>query len=347
MTESEWVHPRAPIMVQTASGVERIEYGPVTFDELSTEEIALFHKAKNIKKTWDRCLVDDCQQRAINAHSISKSQVLSKIAIDGHVIVVNENMNLSGNRRVVRDGEVLIPKGVNQALTFSGICAPHDQKLFNKIDKAPIKITDDEYLFLLAYRTCLQSIYSQVSLLHLDGPHIAEHNDMLVDDTTWRMMAFARLTVYKLRLEGLRREQEWGGLMHKVIECPQMDTTIVASGFVSLDDLPSLRNSKARMVFHILPHQGATVVVFSSLREHYQELLAYLSRNLSAPPGSTRFKNELSVLVLRDMENFAISPSRWNELSRLRRAQIGEFFTITAADIVDRAHGMRKITFWK
>lgn len=51
--------------------------------------------------------------------------------------------------------------GINEAITFAGLCSKHDAELFEKIDRLPLIPFSDQQLFLLSYRSVFREYYSK------------------------------------------------------------------------------------------------------------------------------------------------------------------------------------------
>lgn len=115
-----------------------------------------FFKRKNRKA--DMCLFPGCSQRAIRAHSISKSTCLQSISRESHVLWTHfdyrDNLLNSGSPPLKREG-------VMDATTFHGFCNAHDG-IFIDIDLDP-HLTSKKAIFLHAYRTLAREYWWQKS----------------------------------------------------------------------------------------------------------------------------------------------------------------------------------------
>ena len=103
-----------------------------------------------------RCLepAEQCEARAIRAHSIQNATILKRLADSGHVITFDiaygKGQPLSVDFKRV---------GRNKAATFTGLCPQHDAMIFEPIEKNPVNLLDPEHLFLLAYRSALMETH--------------------------------------------------------------------------------------------------------------------------------------------------------------------------------------------
>jgi hypothetical protein len=124
------------------------------------------------KKKFEKCLHVgfDCEEKPIRAHSIQNGKVLDLLQRDNHVIaplqrVVPESGPVTEFRLV----------GRNDASTFTGLCATHDQELFKTADTEPLDVKNAKQLNELTYRavmrelhTCVQAAY-RIDLLHQEN----------------------------------------------------------------------------------------------------------------------------------------------------------------------------------
>lgn len=100
-----------------------------------------------------------CSGKIIKAHSIQNNGVLSKLAIDGHVLM--PKMDYSSKYKVK-----LERVGKNEASIFTGFCKKHDNEIFQEIDDE-IFSANDKQLFLLAYRSFAKEYFSKKEATHL------------------------------------------------------------------------------------------------------------------------------------------------------------------------------------
>ncbi|WP_371365942.1 hypothetical protein SRRS_05120 [Sporomusa rhizae] len=110
---------------------------------------ALFEASDTLKREAKikQCLhpiKSECSSNIIKAHAIQNNRILSKLAVDGHVISMDGNSNL-----IFQDAQ---SKGRKIATTFSGFCSFHDKTLFQDIEDKDF-IGTSKQVFLLTYRT--------------------------------------------------------------------------------------------------------------------------------------------------------------------------------------------------
>lgn len=133
---------------------------------------------KELNKIFDNCqrlkqykicsinkFVDNCSNKIIKAHSISKSAVLKNIATD-----INGKQVLGYFKKtkpietyqlfnMIREKYI----DINSALTFTGLCKFHDNTLFENIDKNPYDLSNPQILFEYTLRNCIYCYYNRLS----------------------------------------------------------------------------------------------------------------------------------------------------------------------------------------
>lgn len=308
---------------------------------------AFYKQNARIHKALKICLAPDCSSKPpdiIASHSISKSQILNKLAVNGKVWAPNRDYGITDDGETVMTSPLKLT-GINKATTFSGLCGLHDQEFFRILDTRDVDISDPEYLFRLAYRALLRELYNKLIFEKMaqDQPILLEHSDTnsLIDGATFGLGALQYLKQYKSEVDHMLVAKKWDGFEHVSYAMGKASPTVAVSGFVSLDDVDRFSNAKA--AYSILPTSQGMVAVFSSKTSDYPALRNYLDRNLSAPLRSRRFQNELSVLILRDTDNFVISPRYWDNLSQERQKQIIRYFLVSTEELPPLHHPSKKL----
>ena len=104
-----------------------------------------------------------CKGKIINAHTVSKSGSLKRIANNGKVLHFKPDIN-----SLFETGGKLIAKevGVNVASTFPGFCQHHDKEMFAPVEDVEFESTQYN-CFLLGFRALTKEIYTKQSALEL------------------------------------------------------------------------------------------------------------------------------------------------------------------------------------
>src|SRR5687768_16231274 len=100
---------------------------------------------------------ENCRGGIIQAHTLQRSGVLSRIARDNHVysyIPTVHTLNRTGGRFEAK------LTGIRKASTFTGFCAEHDKSMFADLEDRDFS-GDPKQVFLLAYRAASMELYKK------------------------------------------------------------------------------------------------------------------------------------------------------------------------------------------
>jgi len=99
-------------------------------------------------------LKNECTDKIIKAHSVSKSSSLKEISKEGHVLTTFKCLTTSENNLKIEPKKI----GINKASTFTGFCSFHDKSLFSPIEDEEFEITKLN-CFLVAYRSVARELF--------------------------------------------------------------------------------------------------------------------------------------------------------------------------------------------
>ena len=305
---------------------ERLQLLPETFlSELQKAWKSLHSPLKN-------CLFPGCsaENQNIKAHSISK-RFLNILADDNNKVYI-WNHNIGG-----KEIELVSCKN---ATIFSGVCSAHDQH-FSLIDKQDIDISNSnkKYFFLLAYRALLRELFFKEKMW-------SKIKDIPANKYTWwHKASLDNLRKYKKVIDEMYINKNWDGLFTKIIQVRSKPTIAVSSLF-SLDDIEPLDLGQATV--SVLPHNtDTTICIFSTIIDQKSVLLKYLDRNIYAKKGK-QFLHRLSCMLMRDNENFVLSPKFWDKLPQYEQELIVNFVskTLFQGSRIDTNRGSEKFTLF-
>lgn len=104
------------------------------------------------------CHIKKCENMAINSHVLQKNGILSGIADDHHIYVIEFDF-------FKNDLIYFKRKGLNEAFTFKGFCKDHDNSIFAPIEDYEIDFEDYRNQLLFAYRTIFnEKVKKEVNL---------------------------------------------------------------------------------------------------------------------------------------------------------------------------------------
>jgi hypothetical protein len=228
--------------------------------------------------------------------------------------------------------------GLKEATAFTGLCAEHDDALFAPIEKRELDPSNEEHLFLLAYRSLLKEFHEQIvaaSRLQTMYQHrIAEGLDSPVLPSkaglyaTHRIMTAFDTYQYKIDLDQAYMARDFGSLVHHVVEIDVARPTVAVSSLYSVDDVP-VGDETLRLHFTVLPvSMSRTLAVFSyparfgrAARRHLRPMLRSDSR---------KRLHDLSRMTIENCGNLVVAPDFVASWSAEKREAIVAHFTHTA-----------------
>ncbi|PKO01271.1 MAG: hypothetical protein CVU42_00230 [Chloroflexi bacterium HGW-Chloroflexi-4] len=282
----------------------------------------------------NRCLAPgECPDMAIAAHSVQKSRFIKQLAEDGHVLTVK--LDATARNGLSID---LHSVGINQATTFTGLCANHDNAIFSPIEKQEIDFNNSEQLFLLAYRCAVSELHEQmVSAIRVQGGYTNRVRKGIDSGTvpsqaclqaTQRLVLAYEAYQYKCTLDAALNERRFKFLRHEVIRVPTQMATVAGNSVYSVDDV-NVGDSWLRVHLNVLPiSQSETVVVFSYVKDASKKALHHLAPVLSSQDGSDRLK--LSQFIIDGCGNTVFRPSFVHSWSHTKHDAVLKYFLDSA-----------------
>lgn len=284
-----------------------------------------------------RCLAPgvECGRKAICAHSIQKARYLQLLQRDGHVVAVRHKFTPATGLTFSFESV-----GINEATTFTGLCAEHDQSLFAPIENAELDLGDREHLFLLAYRGAIHELHSQMEAASKVQSAYLYRVDQGWDDgnspsraglaATHRMITAYETYVYKTELDVAYASGDFDALDHHVIRLAVERPTIAGNSLYSVDDV-IVGNETLVIHLNVLPISATqTVAVFSYVPRFGRMARRHL-RPMLRQDASNRM-HDLSRMVIDNCGNLVIAPDFFDSWDSTKRDAILGYFIGTAMD---------------
>ena len=299
-------------------------------DQATLEVVNYFFKVHGI--STDRCHepTETCDQQAIRAHSIPSGTVLNRLSRDGHLVVPHMKLKFPPPTEIS-----FTCVGKNNATTFSGLCAKHDNDLFCPIDNQLPDINNKIHLFLLAYRAVLREYHVVLqNAIRFQSTYQKRVEVGLSPGTEpcdFGMFAVGHLCnayecyEYKRDFDRYYISRDWLQLKHHVLILQNQPPSIAVSSTFSLDDVdaPQL----PRVTLSVFPADSDVVVIFSTTPRDAPFVCTYLQQLLTAESYLQKYL--LSKLILQSCDNFVIDPQHYDSMSQERKDAICQFFTDT------------------
>ena len=298
---------------------------------------------------------NECDGQIVQAHTVSKSGSLGRIARKGHVYSLKPVLGTNNRSdRLSRFTPKL--KGINQASTFSGFCARHDDLIFTPLEKHVFN-GSSEQCFLLGYRALARELYTKraavesIGLIHdLDkGLPLAEQVRFQSDHQAMELgilTGYHDLMAYKSDFDSILEKGTFKSVRGYVIEfvnppflmcsgsvLPEQDF----SGVI-LQDLGRLSKTPDLLTFSSFFGGESGVIVFSWLSSSDRSCEAFAA-SLHAIPDKF-LTDSLLRFFFEHCENIHIGPDWWENIQERNRHALIERFAISASPHEERRPGV-------
>jgi hypothetical protein len=122
--------------------------------------------SKNVSNLKWECLVEGCQENAINSHLLQKNGILNSISENGHIIELKklDYFKWSPNKPPI----TLKKTGINKAFSLPVFCSQHDSSKFKSLESTPQDFFDYTNQLLLSYRVVCAEIRKKEINIEID-----------------------------------------------------------------------------------------------------------------------------------------------------------------------------------
>lgn len=300
---------------------------------LTGKKLGELHQLLNAK--YEKCLFPTmkCDHPAIRAHSVQNRNALQGIAEGGHVTSLK--LAFKGGKPSMDFASV----GINDASTFHGLCAKHDNDLFKPIDDNPIDPSCTEHLFLLAYRSVTRELHAVLKgASQMQTGYQQKIKSGVVsgqEPSQPGMEALEHLVkaygTYEYRREFFDKCLEAGKfetIKHSKIEFEHTTAPFIATSSFFSADLKAWGEPFAGVAVNILPiAETRSLVVFSYAASHSTVVRKYLKPVMTG--GIRKRLFELSILIVDRVENVFFRPSHVNGWPQEKRDFVAEQYGAT------------------
>ena len=282
--------------------------------------------SKNLKdKKWN-CLVDGCDEIAINSHLIQQNGLLSNITYNGHLVELKMiDANKWDNKKLPFEFGTV---GIKQALSHKVFCNKHDTEIFKPIEDDGKNFESYEAFILFSYRAvCAEIRKKEVNIeqftriLNASSLFGVIDADLLNSNIEGNKLGIEDLLVLKAELEK-EIENYTDKYKYLVYKYPKFE--VYASAVFSANDLnifsyvsePDLDN----IYIHFLP-----------LEEEFLILVGYHSKRVSekiinycnswASLSLEDLQKKLTTLFTSNIENWGLSTELYKTLSEKNKSK--------------------------
>lgn len=276
---------------------------------------------KNVKKKQWKCIVDDCDETAINSHLIQRNGILNNITKNGHLVELKmvdafkwSKVNSPINFKTV---------GIKQALSYKIFCNSHDTDIFNPIENQDANFESYNSFLLFSYRAvCAEIRKKEISIEKLTRVVNASTLTGKINKEPLRLYVKGNETGIKdlLALKKMLEdeiESVENSYTYFTYKYPKID--VYASAAFSANDIEFNNQEKVldleNIYIHILPLVDETQILIGYHNNYTSErTIKYCKSwdNLS----DEKLELKLTQLFSTNIENWGTSPNLFNSIKK-------------------------------
>ncbi|WP_428246448.1 hypothetical protein [Ferrovibrio sp.] len=258
----------------------------------------------------------------------------------GHVIMPKMQYEKDGPKTEFRK------VGRKKASTFTGFCSEHDSEIFREIDTAQFDSGNRDQLFLHAFRSATKELHACMDgAAKIHQTYVSAVEKGLEDDAvdsevgmvaTQNLIKAYEMYLFRVRyFDSIFDSSDRSKMFeHKVIEFEKQSPTIAVSSLFSLDYKGI---GSVRIILNVFPVSLEKTVAIFSFPKAERVKSRYVLSGIFSAKDQSRIKLLLSVMIIRNIENFIVRPSYYEEWSDEKKRKIIDAFIHTL--IVDRDIG--------
>lgn len=269
----------------------------------------------------------NCSGAIVKAHSLARRAALASIAENGHVYGPDYDfMSLVKNKGAVTFKRV----GINEASTFTGFCAKHDDRTFAPIEKHTLTATAEQ-CFLISYRAVCRELFqkrlhnssvNRMRTLDQGRPRdVQEHIQYIADfHEMGTLMGLAEIQHHKEQYDEILVRAAFDEYRRLVIHFSCIPDVLSTGSFAPEYDFSG--NELQRMIdpgleqiaVSIIPAGSVGFVTLGWQKESDHICIPFVQSLLSIP--TDRLADAVVRLVFEHIENTYLRPGWWESLPK-------------------------------
>jgi hypothetical protein len=293
---------------------------------------ALNYMGKMMQKSRIKvCLCKECKAKPkdiIKAHALQENRILIKLAVDKQVLMqdfTKEPTIMEPQNRNPEPFYFLSEVKIKDATTATCFCKNHDNKIFEKIEKAQYSLDslDIEQLFLFAYKTFAFEYYTEIVTKQfyinmLTNVTQTAKNPMVIYQYRNSGLKLRDLDYYKDFFDTALERKDYSGLETLKLELPfRVQFTnymMVAPPFdikgKQIKSIDKKTNKMRYVLFTTFPNETKSYILISVLKKDLNVYNRYQEELRNAPIGLIQFY--FNIFIPLYSQNLIISPALWD-----------------------------------
>lgn len=274
------------------------------------------------------CLYPDktrCVKHIKEAHALQNNKIISKLATDGHVYMLNSKKQPLVIPIENEEPEIIIPMdrvGVSHATTATCFCDVHDDEVFAPIEKGaqPFDKENAEHRFLYAYKAFIFEYYKELVLTKIYSDNFRERPSLLKEPIVVRQY---RSAVQKMEeMDSIKKQFDAALIAHnfdilstQVLELPE-EIQFANFSCVAVDyDLngKKIKHTKDKMMNRLFitafPEEQKSFIIMSYLKKDEQIYGDLASQIVKKDLWLVKYFFTLMLPLYS--ENIVLSPRLW------------------------------------
>lgn len=283
----------------------------------------------------------ECSAEIIKAHSIHRAGILSRIAKDGKVMMIQQTLEAT-----IKEFPLdLVEEGNKKATTFRNFCKYHDQILFREIENKPYEQTEKQN-FIYAFRVFAMQMYKKRETFDAYLDLLKTHSKepflfMYLTESLYYMKIALDELEYEESIFSAGISDEIYDSLETIVLTLDYGAKFASSTYLELNyDLKGKRLNNhedlttriKKIFFNVFPQNETTYIILSWLRaesDYFTELKEQLL-NLN----QQEVINFLNNVIPCYTEHFVVNPDLWNSHSAEQKRHFKNVFLQTiAADV--------------
>lgn len=278
------------------------------------------------------CLYPDktrCHKHIKEAHALQNSKIISLLAEEGHVYILNPNKAPEIIPIENEEPEVLVKidrVGVNHATTATCFCDVHDDEVFAPIEKCSPDFNkdSDEHKYIYAYKTFIFEYYRKLVEQKIFRKNLTDKPSLL--KSFEYVQQYRAITTTLKEMDEVKNffdkgilNNNYSGLETCVIEL-QESINFADYACLALDfDMngKKIKNSKngfiSRLFITIFPEETKSYIILSCLKSDYKIYKRFFEQLKNT--NTDKVKYFLNLILPLYSENIVISPRLWEQWS--------------------------------
>lgn len=292
-----------------------------------------FEKAK--KRAINRkrsCVIDGCENTAINSHILQQHGVLSNILENNHLIQFDMNSahNWSENDR--SNIMKIRQKGVKKALSYPIFCSEHDDRLFREIEKNDVIYDDYHVQLLFCYRSCCCEKVKKTITKEINEVIVADlgSNENLSKIIKGMELAIKDMSFYMSEFEKDLDDESRRSFEFRTFEVDVNDICVSTVLYDKSIEDPS-KDIFEQVFFQLIPLEDHSIVIIGYHKDYSSHWINHFVDewiHILTLGSLNDFDEKISDMITRHTENWGMSISLFNQLSdEKKQLLVNEFHT--------------------